>query len=225
MSTNANYRIVSNEFDTTILKVVPEYEKMHEIMIKAIDKHKDDVFDVLDIGCGTGNSTLALKKYFPNARVLCLDANAQMLETACQKLQGFENISYAHKSIEAFESIEQFDIVIGSLVSHNMHTMAEKKAYYQKVQGLLKKEGSYVSIDLTLSTNEQINDFNIGQWKEFMLKSFSELEVECRWLALYKETDKPISFYDMFALLKEVGFVDYKIEHNIYNFSVMKALT
>src|SRR4051794_36369592 len=43
---------------------------------------------VLDVGCGTGRVTEALLELVPRGRVLALDASAEMVELARQRLAG-----------------------------------------------------------------------------------------------------------------------------------------
>ena len=45
---------------------------------------------ILDIGCGPGNSTIELKKAFPQAKIIGIDSSDNMLETAKQKYPEIE---------------------------------------------------------------------------------------------------------------------------------------
>ena len=52
--------------------------------------------DVLDVGCGTGASTLAAARHVPNGTVLGLDIAAPMLDRAWQRAQaeGVANVAF-----------------------------------------------------------------------------------------------------------------------------------
>ena len=54
--------------------------------------HRIDIVPktILDIGCGPGNSTIELKRAFPDAEVIGIDSSENMLETAKKKYPDIE---------------------------------------------------------------------------------------------------------------------------------------
>jgi S-adenosylmethionine-diacylgycerolhomoserine-N-methlytransferase len=58
---------------------------------------------VAEIGCGTGRNLEILARKNPSARFFGLDASSEMLETASNKLQGFENIKLATALADTFD--------------------------------------------------------------------------------------------------------------------------
>ena len=82
-------RQVPREFDRvargydTLSAMNPGYQKHLDWSARRLEIGPEDA--VLDLCCGTGLSTLALKKARPSARVTGLDASAGMLELASQK--------------------------------------------------------------------------------------------------------------------------------------------
>jgi ubiquinone/menaquinone biosynthesis C-methylase UbiE len=75
---------------------------------------------ILDLGCGTGSTTLLLKQAFPNAEVIGLDLSPYMLAAteAKAKTAGLE-LQLVHGNAEntGFED-ESFDLVTASLLFH-----------------------------------------------------------------------------------------------------------
>jgi ubiquinone/menaquinone biosynthesis C-methylase UbiE len=75
---------------------------------------------ILDLGCGTGSTTLLLKQAFPHADVIGLDLSPYMLVVAEQKAQqaGLD-ISWRHGNAEATGFPDSsFDLVTASLLFH-----------------------------------------------------------------------------------------------------------
>ncbi|MBE9114851.1 methyltransferase domain-containing protein [Lusitaniella coriacea LEGE 07157] len=75
---------------------------------------------ILDLGCGTGSTTLLLKKAFPQAEVIGLDLSPYMLAMAEHKAtEAGLRIEWQHGKAEAtgFPN-ESFDLVTASLLFH-----------------------------------------------------------------------------------------------------------
>ncbi|MGB3613878.1 MAG: class I SAM-dependent methyltransferase [Elainellaceae cyanobacterium] len=75
---------------------------------------------ILDMGCGTGSTTLQLKRAFPNAEVVGLDLSPYMLVVAEQKArEAGLKIEFRHGAAEATGyPDESFDFVTASLLFH-----------------------------------------------------------------------------------------------------------
>ena len=74
---------------------------------------------VLDVGSGVGDVALLIAGMVgPAGEVVCVDRDAEVLETARRRAlrQGFRNISFRPLEIQAFESGEDFDVVFGRCV-------------------------------------------------------------------------------------------------------------
>ena len=77
---------------------------------------------ILDLGCGTGSSTLMLKQAFPHATVIGLDLSPHMLVMAQHKAQQAGlNIHWHHGLAEATNFTDSsFDLVSASFLFHEM---------------------------------------------------------------------------------------------------------
>lgn len=76
---------------------------------------------ILDLGCGTGSTTLLLKQTFPNAEVIGLDLSPYMLAVAETKAkQAGLDIKFYHGLAEKTDYFEpeSFDLVSASLLFH-----------------------------------------------------------------------------------------------------------
>lgn len=51
-------------FDTIIRTLIPYYEDMIHSLVLALPFHEKEIIKVLDLGCGTGNISMILKKDF-----------------------------------------------------------------------------------------------------------------------------------------------------------------
>lgn len=103
---------------------------------------------ILDLGCGTGSSTLLLKQKFPAAEVIGLDLSPYMLVVAAQKAEtkGLE-ISWRHGQAEQTGYPDaSFDLVTASLLFHET-PVEVTRAILRESYRLLTVGGEVVVLD------------------------------------------------------------------------------
>lgn len=76
---------------------------------------------ILDVGCGTGESTLAWRRRFPDARIVAVDVSPFMLAVAERKLAPEPRIEVRWANAEALPFADaSFDVVTASLLLHEL---------------------------------------------------------------------------------------------------------
>ncbi|AFZ36644.1 Methyltransferase type 11 [Stanieria cyanosphaera PCC 7437] len=103
---------------------------------------------ILDLGCGTGSTTIMLKQAFPDAEVIGLDLSPYMLVMADYKAkQAGLNIQWQHGKAEATPfANQQFDLVTASLLFHETPP-AISQAILQECFRLLVPGGQVIILD------------------------------------------------------------------------------
>ncbi|MEB3292441.1 MAG: class I SAM-dependent methyltransferase [Synechococcales bacterium] len=103
---------------------------------------------ILDLGCGTGSTTLLLQKQFPQAEVVGLDLSPYMLAIANYKAQQVNApIHWRHGNAETTGFADQtFDLITASLLFHEMPPAIAQKIL-QEAHRLLKSGGEMVVLD------------------------------------------------------------------------------
>lgn len=198
----------SKEYDNIILKLIPHYKEMIASLIASIPFENTKPIKVLDLGCGTGNTSKAVKNRFPNANITCIDLAENMIEMARYKLSEYDNIEYHVADMREFEFGCDYDLVISSLAMHHLETDEEKKAVYRRIYDALRKGGVFYNGDNVLGSNQYQEKVNLEKWKEFMLENVSLREIEEKWLPTHYEEDHPSPLIDHLDWLREVGFKD-----------------
>ena len=103
---------------------------------------------ILDLGCGTGSTTIMLAQAFPDAEVIGLDLSPQMLVMSEYKAQQLGlKIEWVHGRAETTKfADDEFDVVTASLLFHetpnNISQAVLKEAYR-----LLKPGGQVIILD------------------------------------------------------------------------------
>ncbi len=109
---------------------------------------KEQPEQILDLGCGTGSSTLLLKGHFPQTSVVGVDLSPYMLVVADQKAQQAGlSIHWHHGLSESTPWEDQsFDLVTASFLFHEMPPTISQ-AVLQESFRLLKPRGQILILD------------------------------------------------------------------------------
>ncbi|MBH8577238.1 class I SAM-dependent methyltransferase [Nostocaceae cyanobacterium CENA369] len=135
----------------------------NEIVVRQalIDTVKVHPRRILDLGCGTGSTTLMLKQAFPQAEVIGLDLSPYMLVRAEDKAEsaGLE-ILWRHGNAEKtnFPDVA-FDLVTASLLFHELPSTASQ-AVLQESFRLLVSGGQVLILDGNQKTLRQLEWLN-----------------------------------------------------------------
>ena len=116
---------------------------------------------ILDLGCGTGSTTLMLKQAFPSAEVIGLDLSPYMLVRAEHKAQSAGlDINWRHGNAEhtGFPG-NSFDLVTASLLFHETPTTVAH-AIVQESFRLLVAGGQVLILDGNQKTLRQLEWLN-----------------------------------------------------------------
>ena len=117
---------------------------------------------ILDLGCGTGSTTLMLKQAFPDAEVIGLDLSPHMLVMAEYKAkQAGLDIQWIHGLAEATTFADgEFDLITASLLFHETPPNIAR-AILKEGFRLLKSGGQVIILDghqKTLRHTEWLTD-------------------------------------------------------------------
>ncbi|HEY6020648.1 MAG TPA: class I SAM-dependent methyltransferase [Candidatus Paceibacterota bacterium] len=104
--------------------------------------------NVLDLGCGTGTLTIMLKQRVPQASVIGLDGDNEVLNVARSKadhagmnIQWEQGLAY-----DLPYPADSFDRVISSLVIHHL-VSADKVRTFQEIHRVLRPGGEFHMVD------------------------------------------------------------------------------
>lgn len=208
----------AKKFDKRFFKIVPFYQEIMDVLISAIPFKENKKIKVIDLGCGTGNITKALKERYPKAEVMCIDLAKNMIELAKAKLRKYNDIEYWCGDIRKFDYNKKYDAIISSLVLHHVDKK-EKRRFYRKVFNTLEKGGVFYSADLILASNKHLEGMYLGKWKAFMRRHFSLFQIN-KMLKHKDDEDRPIKLTTEIKLLTDIGFKDVDVIWKYYNFTV-----
>ncbi|MCU0525639.1 MAG: methyltransferase domain-containing protein [Elainella sp. Prado103] len=174
-----------------------------------IDRIQGQPRRILDLGCGTGSTTLLLKKAFPQSEVIGLDLSPYMLVVAEDKAQPLGlTIRWLHGNAEhtGFPD-SSFDLVTASLLFHETPPLVACNIL-QECFRLLRSGGEVLILDGNQATLRQtdwltqvfeepyIKDYAAGRLDQWMeTAGFAEVNTsEVWWVHQVSRGVKPLPY-------------------------------
>lgn len=98
----------------------------------------DSPISILDVGCGTGNSTSKICQLFPNANVCGIDLSPKMIETARNSFSGISFLTGDGENLLSYFSPNTFDLII---YTASIFMMPDQEKSLSQARELLKPNG------------------------------------------------------------------------------------
>lgn len=212
------------QYDGIIKNLIPYYHKMVEALVNTLPFDPSLQIQVIDLGCGTGTISRAVKDAYPNAKLTCVDISEKMLKVAAGKLSEVSDAIFINKNFYDFNFDKNYDAVVSSLALHHLETKEDKLEFYRKIYSCLNDGGIFVNADVVLASTEALQQCYMTQWKNFMLRNVPKDEVDSKWIPAYYEEDRPVSMIEHFEMLKDSGFKIMDVVWKYYNFAVYMAI-
>jgi SAM-dependent methyltransferase len=106
---------------------------------------------ILDLGCGDGVLTEAVRRVWPGAHSVAVDGSSPMLEKAAQRFEGDERVKLIHADFNdpAWRdrlSVSRFDAVVSGFAIHHSED-DRKRALYAEIFDLLGPGAPFVNVE------------------------------------------------------------------------------
>lgn len=113
------------------------YRQVSERLLEQLDVIKLSPKRILDLGCGTGESSFELATRFPNAQIVGVDIAEQRIALAEQQ---YPNIEFICGDVAQLEQ-DSFDLVFSNLM---LHWVPLSASFLTTVEKLLKVDGLFL---------------------------------------------------------------------------------
>lgn len=121
--------------------------------------------EILDVGCGPGNSTKIIAKYFPSAKILGIDNSENMLKTA-QDQNNMPHITFSLYDADISLPMLEFDIIIANA---SLQWITNQERFFHNVFNILQEDGIFgaqIPIDTQSLFHQTLQDLVTSQkWR------------------------------------------------------------
>ena len=121
----------------------------------AAEPEDGNIKRILDIGCGAGAMTMALKEKYPDAEVIGIDMSAPMVRYAHKRsLENGLDITFKQMPAEALDFEDgSFDLIVANLLFHELPVSVSKQVT-REVHRLLRNGGVFHLFDFPGDKNK-----------------------------------------------------------------------
>ena len=215
-----HFETEANDFDRTILTLIPYYTTMIRALIEGIHFDRSLPLRVIDLGCGTGTVAAKVLEKFPNAHVTCMDLAENMIAAARERLEHYPHVDFIVGDFQHHTFASNYDVAVSSLALHHLETDNDKLSFYRQIFESLNPGGIFYNADVVLASSEFLEGVNIQEWRKFMSRSISEAEITGKWIPMAEEEDHPSRLIDQLRWFAEIGFIDIDVIWKYFGFAV-----
>ena len=203
-SVRRHLRVEIEAYDRIIRAFIPAYEEMLERAAQAVAEARPG--RVIDLGAGTGALAQALLRRCEEATVELIDADAEMLDQARERLAPFASrVSYSVRDFRG--PLPPCDVAVASLALHHVPTLAEKREIFGATHAALPPGGVFVNADATMPADPAARRADYETWAAHLVSCGIEEEQAWRHFQEWSGEDTYLPLEEELAALEEAGFV------------------
>ncbi|MGH7851521.1 MAG: class I SAM-dependent methyltransferase [Thermodesulfobacteriota bacterium] len=181
---------------------------MLELISELAVRIKPGAGNLLDIGCGAGNNSIAIIRKKGGINCDLIDLSLPMLERARERLanENAGNVRTFHGDFrELALPSSNYDIIVAAAVLHHFRDDADWESCFGKIYGLLKPGGAFFVSDLVFHEDEGVQEEMWRRYGEY-LESTGGPGYSGRVFDYIDKEDTPRSLTYQMDLMKKAGF-------------------
>jgi len=216
---------VVDVFDDMVLRSVPGYKQMIELIGLAGRKYPVANSNVYDLGCSTGAVTLSISSNLKSEsiKIFSIDNSKEMIEQCSKNLLGTEtNIQYICDDIENIQ-FENASLIVLNLTLQFINPKYRSDIIKRIFKSLLPG-GALIISEKIIHENEEINKSLIDLHESFKRENgYSETEIAQKRKAI-EEVLIPESIEHHLRRLNDAGFKKPLVQMQCINFASFLAV-
>lgn len=120
-------------------------------------------FNILDVGCGDGYSTLNIARNFPDSTFIGIDYSVNMIENATNNLlkSSASNVTFKvadATNISKYFQPSSFDFILSDRCLINLETSNNQYKVIKQISSLIKTGGYYIAIENFTEGQNNLNE-------------------------------------------------------------------
>ena len=217
---------VAEVFDDMISRSVPLYQEVQQLIPSLAEMLNHDTVKVVDLGCSTGTSLIALAQALPKRELelIGVDISRPMLEQ-CEKKLNTLGLNERMKIYQ--DDIRSFEFKEASIVLMN-YTLQFVPVEYRlellsRIRQSIRPGGFLVLSEKFVHDDVQLDQSLVELYFDYKKRNgYSELEISRKRDAL-ENVLVPFSVKENETLMKEAGFTEVELILKWFNFGTFLA--
>jgi len=214
MSVSSHLQIRTEDYDGLIRRFVPFYEEMLAEAAKALILVTAPEPTVVDLGIGTGALSLRCLEVRPDARMVGIDADGEMLAVARARLppersgkEGTGEPPGVRLEVGEFPHVPIPDAhaIVACLALHHIPAAEAKRDLYRRCFEALRPGGLFVSADCFPARDPDLAAAQMSSWRRHLESSFAPEEAKAH-LAQWGKEDTYFPLEEEAGWLRDAGF-------------------
>lgn len=187
------------QYDARIRTFIPDYEEMLEVAAGAVGT---SARTIVDLGTGTGALAARVLGRLPRARVVGIDADADILAVAARRL-GRRATLVADSFLRA--PIPRCDAVVASFALHHVRTRSSKARLYRRLRRALGRHGRLIVVDCQPAERPAVARAQRAAWRAHLRRRYSARETS-RLMDAWSHEDVYVPLNAETTLMTRAGF-------------------
>lgn len=217
---------VAEVFDDMISRSVPLYQEVQQLIPSLAEMLNHDTVKVVDLGCSTGTSLIALAQALPKRELelIGVDISRPMLEQ-CEKKLNTLGLNERMKIYQ--DDIRSFEFKEASIVLMNYTLQFVPVGYrlelLSRIRQSIRPGGFLVLSEKFVHDDVQLDQSLVELYFDYKKRNgYSELEISRKRDAL-ENVLVPFSVKENETLMKEAGFTEVELILKWFNFGTFLA--
>ncbi|NEO25154.1 class I SAM-dependent methyltransferase [Moorena sp. SIO4A5] len=220
-------------FDSGIRQLMPRYEEILDVLARCTPPSAQRI---LDLGCGTGETSFKILDRCRNAEVIALDYSPRMLAFARAKIEeaGYSNRWKAYEgdfgdwANDNLSLPEQFDVCISSFAIHHLSDEMKLKLF-QRIRKSLNPGGVFWNADLVLPESpalKQVYQERQEDWAQSQRTTLAAVRAKFGTSISegYSGPDRFSTTYAHLQMLTTAGFASVAVPWKYYGMAVFGGI-
>jgi trans-aconitate methyltransferase len=186
------------EYDARIRTFIPHYEEMLYVAASVIDPGSRTI---VDLGIGTGALSEQCLRSAPGAKLIGIDADAEMLKAAAQRLP--PSATFICGSFMR-EQVPRCDALVASFALHHVRTTSAKAKLYSRLAAGIQPAGQIVNVDCQPANDKKIARKQFAAWRAHLMIAYTASEAD-NYLAAWSREDVYVTLDAEITLMRKAG--------------------
>lgn len=198
----------SVKYDGFVRKLVPDYERIHELVVAQLGLALDDDARILVVGAGTCTEVLALADFDPAWSFTAVEPSAPMVEKAKARVADAgltESVAFHTGTLDTLEDQGPFDAATAILMMQFVPSDA-KSALFKEVGQRLKSGAPLIMAHPIGTPESDEHVMHMGAWREHIASVMPDRVDDI--MTNVEDTLHFVSEDSQAQMLRDAGFED-----------------